>query len=149
MGSVRRDPPGQQANCSSRDRCRRNPFQAARSVWGEFPQADTHAPNGGSLFKRQTGEDGASGYSMLLASYAPGKGPDVYPAGTAKRIPAGSTVVLQIRYFVRTPVSSMRLGSKSKGLGPQERSGEPSKTPTCDPLVKRGLQADDNQSRLL
>jgi len=36
-----------------------------------------NAPNGGSLFKRQTGEDGASGYSMLLASYAPGKGPDV------------------------------------------------------------------------
>ena len=42
------------------------------------------AANGGSLFKRQTGDDGA-GYSILLASYAPGKGPDVYPAGTAKR----------------------------------------------------------------
>src|SRR5882724_2506436 len=93
----------------------------AKRLGGEFPQADTdpssifykqgslsrvkmdapviddgaNAPNGGSLFKRQTGDDAAAGYSMLLASYAPGKGPDVYPAGTAKRIPAGSTVVLQ------------------------------------------------------
>src|SRR6266576_1087558 len=95
----------------------------AKRVSAEFPQADAepsifykegslsrvkmdapviddgaNAPNGGSLFKRQTGDDAAAGYSMLLASYAPGKGPDVYPAGTAKRIPAGSTVVLQIHY---------------------------------------------------
>jgi hypothetical protein len=56
-----------------------------------------NAPNGGSLFKRRT-DDGADGYSMLLASYAPGKGPDVYPPGTAKLIPAGSTIVLQIHY---------------------------------------------------
>jgi hypothetical protein len=97
---------------------------AAKRLGGEFPQADADpasifykqgslsrvrmdapviddgakASNGGSLFRRQTGEDGASGYSMLLASYAPGKGPDIYPPGTAKRIPAGSTVVLQIHY---------------------------------------------------
>jgi hypothetical protein len=56
-----------------------------------------NAPNGGSLFNRRTG-DGAAGYSVLLASYAPGKGPDVYPPGTAKLIPAGSTIVLQIHY---------------------------------------------------
>jgi hypothetical protein len=56
-----------------------------------------NAPNGGSLFSRRT-DDGGGGYSMLLASYAPGKGPDVYPPGTAKRIPAGSTIVLQIHY---------------------------------------------------
>jgi mono/diheme cytochrome c family protein len=56
-----------------------------------------NAPNGGSLFKRRT-DDGGGGYSMLLASYAPGKGPDVYPGGTAKWIPAGSTIVLQIHY---------------------------------------------------
>lgn len=56
-----------------------------------------NAPNGGSLLNRRT-DDGGGGYSMLLASYAPGKGPDVYPAGTAKRIPAGSTIVLQIHY---------------------------------------------------
>jgi hypothetical protein len=56
-----------------------------------------NAPNGGALFKRN-GEDGVAGYSVLLTSYAPGKGPDVYPPGTAKRIPAGSTIVLQIHY---------------------------------------------------
>ena len=56
-----------------------------------------NAPNGGSLFNRRT-DDGAGGYSVLLASYAPGKGPDVYPPGTAKLLPAGSTIVLQIHY---------------------------------------------------
>jgi hypothetical protein len=56
-----------------------------------------NAPNGGSLLKRTT-DEGGGGYSVLLASYAPGKGPDVYPPGTAKRIPAGSTIVLQIHY---------------------------------------------------
>jgi hypothetical protein len=95
----------------------------AKGVGGEFPQADAagsifykqgslsrvrmdapviddgaSAPNGGSLFNRRTGDDTGAGYSALLASYAPGKGPDVYPAGTAKRIPAGSTIVLQIHY---------------------------------------------------
>jgi hypothetical protein len=92
-------------------------------VGGEFPQADAassifykqgslsrvrmdapviddgaSAPNGGSLFTRRTGDDTGAGYSALLASYAPGKGPDVYPASTAKRIPAGSAIVLQIHY---------------------------------------------------
>ena len=97
---------------------------AAKRLGGEFPQADANpsslfykqgslsrmkmdapvvddganAANGGSLFKRPTGDDGGAGYSILLASYAPGKGPDIYPDGTAKKIPAGSTVVLQIHY---------------------------------------------------
>ena len=94
----------------------------AKRVNAEFPQADAepsifykegslsrvkmnapviddgaNAPNGGSLFKGRTG-DGAAEYSVLLASYAPGKGPDVYPPGTAKLIPAGSTIILQIHY---------------------------------------------------
>ncbi len=56
-----------------------------------------NAPNGGSLFSDRTGE-GDGEYSILLGSYAPGKGPDVYPPGTAKLIPAGSTIVLQIHY---------------------------------------------------
>jgi mono/diheme cytochrome c family protein len=56
-----------------------------------------NAPNGGSLFNRRT-DDGASGDSVLLASYAPGKGPDIYPPGTAKFLPAGSTIILQIHY---------------------------------------------------
>jgi len=98
------------------------PSAGAKRVSAEFPQADTepsifykegslsrvkmdapviddgaNAPNGGSLFKGRTG-DGAAEYSVLLASYAPGKGPDVYPPGTAKLIPAGSTIILQIHY---------------------------------------------------
>jgi len=56
-----------------------------------------NAANNGSLFKRRT-DDGGAGYSVLLASYAPGKGPDVYPTGTAKKIPAGATIILQIHY---------------------------------------------------
>ena len=56
-----------------------------------------NAPNGGSVFDPRTG-DGGAGYSVLLASYAPGKGPDIYPPGTAKLIPAGSIIVLQIHY---------------------------------------------------
>jgi hypothetical protein len=56
------------------------------------------AANGGAVFRRRTGEEGTDRFSVLLASYAPGKGPDVYPPGMAKRVPAGSTIVLQIHY---------------------------------------------------
>jgi hypothetical protein len=34
----------------------------------------------------------------LLSSYLPGRGPDVYPEGTARKIPAGSTIDFQIHY---------------------------------------------------
>jgi len=34
----------------------------------------------------------------LLSSYLPGRAPDVYPEGTARRIPAGSSVSFQIHY---------------------------------------------------
>ncbi|HEY3837073.1 MAG TPA: thiol-disulfide isomerase [Bryobacteraceae bacterium] len=34
----------------------------------------------------------------LLSSYLPGRGPDVYPEGTARKIPAGSTLEFQIHY---------------------------------------------------
>jgi Copper type II ascorbate-dependent monooxygenase, C-terminal domain len=56
------------------------------------------APNGGAAFNRSTSAQGRDRFSILLASYAPGKGPDVFPAGMAKRIPAGSKIVLQIHY---------------------------------------------------
>lgn len=56
------------------------------------------ATNGGSLFKRRTSDQGSDLFSILLTSYAPGKGPDVYDRGTAKKIPAGSIIVLQIHY---------------------------------------------------
>ncbi|HKV39329.1 MAG TPA: DUF3471 domain-containing protein, partial [Blastocatellia bacterium] len=53
-------------------------------------------PNGGSFFGTSD-EDGFGGIS-LLAGYAPGKDVDQWPAGTAKKIPAGSNIVLQIHY---------------------------------------------------
>lgn len=34
----------------------------------------------------------------LVASYLPGRGPDVYPEGTARLVPAGSTLMFQIHY---------------------------------------------------
>lgn len=54
--------------------------------------------NGGSLFKRTAGSQGSDLFSILLTSYAPGKGPDVYDHGMAKKVPAGSIIVLQVHY---------------------------------------------------
>jgi mono/diheme cytochrome c family protein len=56
------------------------------------------AINGGSLFKRSASNQGSDLFSILLTSYAPGKGPDVYDRGMAKKIPAGSIIVLQVHY---------------------------------------------------
>ncbi len=44
----------------------------------------------------------ASAGSTILTAYAPGKNPDVYPPGTAKRIPAGSNLILQMHYSKNT-----------------------------------------------
>jgi len=38
----------------------------------------------------------------MLASYLPGREPDVYPQGTARKIPAGSTIGFQIHYSKAT-----------------------------------------------
>ena len=56
------------------------------------------AANGGAAFKRRASEEGSDLFSILLTSYAPGKGPDCYPPGYAKRVPAGSVIVLQVHY---------------------------------------------------
>jgi hypothetical protein len=40
--------------------------------------------------------------STILTFYAPGKNPDVYPSGAAKRIPAGSNLILQMHYSKTT-----------------------------------------------
>ena len=56
------------------------------------------AANGGSLIRRRASEQGSDLFSILLASYAPGKGPDLYAHGMGKRVPAGSMIVLQIHY---------------------------------------------------
>jgi hypothetical protein len=44
----------------------------------------------------------ASAGSTILTAYAPGKNPDVYPPGAAKRIPAGSNLILQMHYSKTT-----------------------------------------------
>lgn len=56
------------------------------------------AANGGSLIQRRASEQGSDLFSILLASYAPGKGPDRYAHGMGKKVPAGSSIVLQIHY---------------------------------------------------
>ncbi|MGH9852926.1 MAG: DUF3471 domain-containing protein [Blastocatellia bacterium] len=40
--------------------------------------------------------------STILTAYAPGKNPDVYQPGVAKRIPAGSNLILQMHYSKTT-----------------------------------------------
>ena len=53
--------------------------------------------NGGDSFRDQAGLGEDGGFS-LLAGYAPGKAPDVWPEGTAKKVPAGSIIVFQVHY---------------------------------------------------
>ena len=56
------------------------------------------SPNGGSAFKRPSASEGGDAFGLFLAGYAPGKGIDVFPAGTAKKVPAGSMLVFQMHY---------------------------------------------------
>jgi mono/diheme cytochrome c family protein len=40
--------------------------------------------------------------SVILTAYAPGKNPDIYQPGTAKRVPAGSNLIFQMHYSKTT-----------------------------------------------
>ena len=53
-------------------------------------------PNGGQGPLR--GDKGKDEGGMFLCGFSPGRDQDVFTPGTAKRIPAGSTIVLQIHY---------------------------------------------------
>jgi hypothetical protein len=54
------------------------------------------APEGGSgIFRDGTGKDGQG---LLLCGLSPGRDADRWPEGMAKRVPAGSTIMLQIHY---------------------------------------------------
>jgi mono/diheme cytochrome c family protein len=55
------------------------------------------APNGG--LARGSGQEGLG---IPLCFYTPGKDLDIYPAGTAKLIPAGSNIVIQMHYSKTT-----------------------------------------------
>lgn len=53
---------------------------------------------GGTGANRARGVGAEQNQGALLAGYAPGKEPDSWPAGTAKRVPAGSTIMFQMHY---------------------------------------------------
>jgi Domain of unknown function (DUF3471)/Copper type II ascorbate-dependent monooxygenase, C-terminal domain len=55
------------------------------------------APNGG--FARGSGQEGLG---LPLCFYTPGKDLDIFPPGTAKSIPAGSNIVIQVHYSKTT-----------------------------------------------
>lgn len=61
----------------------------------------------------------------LLSSYLPGRGPDVYPEGTARLIPAGATLDFQIHYHATKPdVDATSVGlifAKAPPLQPSRR----------------------------
>jgi hypothetical protein len=62
---------------------------------------DGCAPPPAELSNQQGGrrtEGGEEREGALLAGFAPGMGPDVYPAGTAKRVPKGATIMFQMHY---------------------------------------------------
>ncbi len=67
--------------------------------------------NGGSAFG--VGQDGGDNFGRLLTGYAPGKDWDVWPAGMAKKIPAGSNILLQMHY---TKVGTVEKDRTSIGL---------------------------------
>lgn len=48
-----------------------------------------------------------------LCGYAPGDMPSVYPDGTAKKIPAGSSILLEVHY---TPIGQIRMDQSSVGF---------------------------------
>ncbi len=59
---------------------------------------DAPVMNDGCAGNRNSGGGGAP----LLSAYAPGKNADIFPAGTAKRIPAGSNLIFQMHYAKTT-----------------------------------------------
>src|SRR5215216_2904646 len=48
--------------------------------------------------QRRAGAGGEENEGALLAGYAPGKAIDIWPAGMAKKVPAGSTIMFQVHY---------------------------------------------------
>jgi hypothetical protein len=51
-------------------------------------------------FSNRSGGEG--GFGSLLAGYAPGRDWDIWPEGTAKKIPAGSAIIFQMHYSKTT-----------------------------------------------
>jgi mono/diheme cytochrome c family protein len=81
-------------------------FQGQRSRWsyqdGTVNRIKADAPviNDACAGDRNVGGGGAA--ATLLSAYAPGRNADTYPAGMAKRIPAGSNLIFQMHYAKTT-----------------------------------------------
>jgi Domain of unknown function (DUF3471)/Copper type II ascorbate-dependent monooxygenase, C-terminal domain len=67
-----------------------------RRVAPDVPVIDDgcSSPNGGAI--------GGNAGARLLCVYAPGRNADIWPAGTAKRVPAGSNLIFQMHYAKTT-----------------------------------------------
>jgi hypothetical protein len=71
------------------------------SVWrtkAETPVIDDACGQSNSSVKSASAGAG----SVILTAYAPGKNPDIYQPGTAKRVPAGSNLIFQMHYSKTT-----------------------------------------------
>jgi peroxiredoxin len=60
-----------------------------------------------------SGPNGERPRPMHFTGYAPGDAPSVFPAGTAKRIPAGATLLFQVHY---TPIGRVRTDRSKVGF---------------------------------
>ncbi len=80
-------------------------IQGQRSRWmyldGTVNRTKPEAPVTNDGCEGNRGGGGGGG-SMLLSAYAPGRNADVYPSGTAKKIPAGSNLIFQMHYSKTT-----------------------------------------------
>ncbi|MBI3654617.1 MAG: thiol-disulfide isomerase [Acidobacteria bacterium] len=68
-----------------------------RRVKMDAPVVDNTCDNQ-AMARRAGGGGGEEQEGALLAGYAPGKGLDVWPVGTAKKVPAGSYIMFQMHY---------------------------------------------------
>jgi hypothetical protein len=72
------------------------------------------SPSGGAgIFRDGTGSDGDG---MLLCGYAPGMNQANWPAGTVKKVPAGSKLVFQLHYSTFLGVTNEEKDQSSVGL---------------------------------
>ena len=70
-----------------------------RRVKMDAPVMDNACDQKGAPGGRQPGGNGeGENEGMLLAGFAPGTGNTAYPAGSAKRVPAGATLMFQMHY---------------------------------------------------
>ena len=69
-----------------------------RRVKMDAPVVDNSCEQGTQAGGRRVGGSGQENEGALLAGYAPGMGNTIYPAGVAKKVPAGSTLMFQIHY---------------------------------------------------